>query len=76
MPGASKTSQAIVATRCFEDSLHASIMTIVPSLSKTMAAASSVGGKRNPPIRWNPAKYGCTLSQSVGLIGRNFRFGS
>jgi hypothetical protein len=22
MPGASKTSQAIVATRCFEDSLH------------------------------------------------------
>jgi hypothetical protein len=48
MPGAGKTSQAVVATRCLEDSLHASIMTIVLSLFKTIAAASSAGGKRNP----------------------------
>jgi hypothetical protein len=26
MPGAGKTSQAVVATRCLEDSLHASII--------------------------------------------------
>jgi hypothetical protein len=30
MPGAGKTSQAVVAARCLEDSLHASIMTVVP----------------------------------------------
>jgi hypothetical protein len=62
MPGAGKTSQAVVATCCLEDSLHASIMTIVPSLCKTMAAASSAGGKCNPRHPdGNPAKYGSHL---------------
>jgi hypothetical protein len=44
MPGAGKTSQAVVATRRLENSLHASIMTIVHCLCKTMAAARSAGG--------------------------------
>ena len=44
MPGAGKTAQAVVTTRRLENSLHASIMTIVPCLCKTMAAASSAGG--------------------------------
>jgi hypothetical protein len=43
VPGAGKTAQAVVATRCLEDSLHTSIMTIVPSLCKTIAAATSTG---------------------------------
>jgi hypothetical protein len=42
MPGAGKTAQAVVATRRLENSLHASIMTIVPCLCKTMAALSGV----------------------------------
>jgi hypothetical protein len=48
MPGAGKAAQTVVATRRLENSLHASIMTIVPSLCKTMAAASSAGGNPNP----------------------------
>jgi hypothetical protein len=43
MPGAGKAPQAVIPTSCLEDSLHASMMTIVPSLCKTMAAASSAG---------------------------------
>jgi len=38
MPGFGKTAQAVVATRRLENSLHASMMTIVPSLCKMMAA--------------------------------------
>ena len=38
MPGAGKTAQAVASTRRLEDSLHASIVTIVPCLCKTMAA--------------------------------------
>jgi hypothetical protein len=41
MPSAGKTAQAVDSTRRLEDSLHASIMTIVPCLCKTIAAASS-----------------------------------
>jgi len=37
MPGVGKTAQAVVATRRLEDSLHASMMTILPCLCKTMA---------------------------------------
>jgi hypothetical protein len=37
MPGGGKTAQAVASARRLEDSLHASIMTIVPSLCKTMA---------------------------------------
>ena len=44
MPGVGKTAQAVHSTRRLEDSLHASIMTIVPCLCKTMAAASSAEG--------------------------------
>ena len=36
MPGGGKTAQAVVATRCFEDSLHVPIMTILLSLFKTL----------------------------------------
>ena len=43
MPGIGKTAQAVVATRCLEDRSHASMMTIVPCLCKTMAPASSTG---------------------------------
>src|SRR5258708_35136641 len=35
MPGVGKAAQAVVATRRIEDSLPASIMTIVPCLCKT-----------------------------------------
>jgi len=35
MPGIGKTAQAVVATRRLEDSLHASMMTILPCLCKT-----------------------------------------
>jgi hypothetical protein len=45
MPGAGKTSQAVVTTRCLKDSLHASIMTIVLSLCKTLKS----GGYTNSP---------------------------
>jgi hypothetical protein len=38
MPGAGKTAQAVVATRRLENSLHASILTIVPCLCKMTAA--------------------------------------
>ena len=37
MPGVGKTAQAVHSTRHLEDSLHVSIMTIVPRLCKTMA---------------------------------------
>jgi hypothetical protein len=55
MPDAGKTAQAVVATRRLEDSLHASIMTIVPCLCKTMAAASSAGGNAIRAIPTGPA---------------------
>src|ERR1700674_4639190 len=48
MPGAGKTAQAVVATRRLENSLNASMMTIVPCLCKTMAALSSSAGTRHP----------------------------
>jgi len=40
MPSTGKTAQAVASTRRLEDSLHALIMTIVPRLCKTVAAAS------------------------------------
>src|SRR4029077_3805329 len=61
MPGAGKTAQAVVATRRLENSLHASIMTIVPCLCKTMAAASSAGGNAIRAIRQDPLKHGSPL---------------
>jgi hypothetical protein len=49
MPGGGKTAQALASTRRIEDSLHASIIiTIVPSLCKTMVAASSA--ERYAPV--------------------------
>src|SRR5262249_50188821 len=61
MPGASKTAQAVVATRRLEDSLHASMMSIVPRLRKTMAAASSV---------WAAPSDGTRLTMAPGLSPR------
>ena len=43
MPGGGKTTQALDAARCLEDSAHASMMTSVPRPGKTTAAASSTG---------------------------------
>jgi hypothetical protein len=37
MPGGGKTPQVVTSTRRLENSLHASIMTIVPCLCKTTA---------------------------------------
>ena len=75
MPGAGKTLQSVVATRRFENSLHTSIMTIVPSLCKTIAASG--GGKRNPRYPMGARlSMAPTSLQSVELIGRNLRFGS
>jgi hypothetical protein len=54
MPGVGKTAQAVDATRRLEDSLHASMMTIVPCLCKTMAAArrrQELGWPRDPRER-------------------------
>ena len=42
MPGVGKTAQAVVATR-LEDSLHASMMTILLCLCKTMAWRVQLG---------------------------------
>jgi hypothetical protein len=39
MPGVSKTAQAVVATRCFEDSLHVPMMTILSCIHKTLTPA-------------------------------------
>jgi len=47
MPGAGKTAQAVVATCRLEDSLHASMMTIVPFSGKTVAAATSGGATQS-----------------------------
>jgi len=47
MPGAGKTAQAVHSTRRLENSLHASIMTIVPCHCNTMAAASSAAGTQS-----------------------------
>jgi hypothetical protein len=40
MPGVGKTAQAVASTCRIKDSSHDSIMTIVPSLCKGIAAAS------------------------------------
>jgi hypothetical protein len=48
MPSLGQTAQAVVATRRLEYSLHASIMTIVPCVCKTMAAWDFSRVKRNP----------------------------
>jgi Family of unknown function (DUF6603) len=84
MPGAAKTTHAVASNRRLEDRLHASIMTIVPYLCKTMAAASSVDGMQAVPSEQgrleltrnaHPAEvYSTALSRSpvlgslVGLI--------
>jgi hypothetical protein len=43
MPGVGKTAQAVVPTSRLEDSLHASMMTTIPSLCKTMARRAQLG---------------------------------
>src|SRR5579863_2574725 len=41
MPGVGKTAQSVVTPRRFEDSLHASIITLLLCLCKTMGATHS-----------------------------------
>jgi hypothetical protein len=45
MPGVGKAAQAVVSTRRFEDSLHGSMMAIVSSLCKMMAAPRVQSGE-------------------------------
>jgi hypothetical protein len=55
MPGIGKTAQAVAASGRFEDSLHASMMTVVPCLCKTMAPASSAGQRQaTGPLGMDP----------------------
>jgi hypothetical protein len=65
MPSAGKMAQAVVATCRLEDSLHTSMMTIVPYPSKTAATATSVGGNAIPQPSGRP--------DNVSLL--NFRSG-
>jgi hypothetical protein len=65
MPGASKTTQAVVATRCLEDSLHIPMMTILSCLCKTLTPA----GSRGRDIRWG-AEYGSRLVTDRLAMGR------
>ena len=44
MPRVGKTAQAVFATRCLKDCLHASIVTMLPSPGKTMAEFSGMDG--------------------------------
>src|SRR5229473_2040134 len=71
MPGVGKTPQAVVATGRLEDSLHASMMTILPCLCKTMAPASSAV-PRHPT---GPAKYGSRLVAKGRVIALRRSFG-
>ena len=41
MPGVSKTTQAVVPTRCLEDSLHLPMMTILSCPCKTLTPVGS-----------------------------------
>src|SRR5215471_7773435 len=66
MPGVGKTAQAVVATRRLEDSLHASMMTILPCLCETMAWRVQLGRA----IQRDP------LSMAPGLSPSGERFGS
>src|SRR5262249_47593971 len=60
MPSVSKTNQAVVATRCLEDSLH------VPQDDKPFVPMQDTddGGSRGSDIRWG-AKYAPGLSHTV-----------
>jgi len=69
MPGVGKAAQAVVATRRFEDSLHASMMTIVPCLCKTMGAARSAVGNAIRAIRQDPAKFGPVIELQEHIRG-------
>src|SRR5262249_3442778 len=69
MPNASKTAQAVASTRRLEDSLHASIMTIVLCLCKTMAPASSAESTQSASSDGARLSIAPTLSQSVELFG-------
>jgi len=51
--GAGKRARAVVLTRYLEESLHASMTTIVPCLCKTMAAR-----QHGHTVRREPAKRG------------------
>ena len=44
MPSVGKAAQAVHSTRCLEDGMHASIMTIAPCLRKTMATVERLSG--------------------------------
>jgi hypothetical protein len=47
MPGSGQPTQSVHSARRLEDSLHASIMTIIPCLRKKMASASLADGTKS-----------------------------
>jgi len=67
MPGAGKTAQAVHSTRRLEDSLHASIMTIVPCLLQDDGRAATAEGThsalsdgtrlRSSAVFWVPKSF-------------------
>jgi len=65
MPGGRKTPQAVVATRCLEDSLHVPIMTILLSLFKTLTPARAHGAAISESVLnivracHSPFSHGC-----------------
>jgi hypothetical protein len=67
MPGVGKAAQAVVATGRFEHSLHASMMTIVPSLCKIDGRAARVraGVTRSAPCDGTQLSTAPGLSRSV-----------
>src|ERR1700678_558888 len=60
MPGVGKTAQAVVTTRRLEDSLHASIMTFLPCLCKTMPPQFS---RAAPSNGTSPLGRSCPMSR-------------
>ena len=61
MPGVRETAQAVVATRRLKDSLHASMMTIVPYSMQDDGRGEFSGGNPIRAIRRDQAKYGSRL---------------
>src|ERR1039458_8276358 len=68
MPGVGKTAQSLVATGRLEDSLHASMMTVLRCPSKTMARRA-LPGPRHPT---GPAMR-APLSRCIPGIARPFK---
>ncbi len=65
MPGVGRTSQAVVTTRCLEDSLHVSIMTIVPCLCKTLSISLRHGQRRMEGAKLRECLIASTINSQL-----------